>query len=84
MVDGDESVEARVREIVREVLEPTDANRLPPDADLWANGLNSLGSVSLLVRLEEEFEVEFPDEALNRTTFASVRSILDTMLELLR
>ena len=44
-------------------------------ADLYKLGLTSTASVNVILALEEAFGVEFPDEALKKTTFASVRNI---------
>ncbi|MEU0173850.1 phosphopantetheine-binding protein [Streptomyces massasporeus] len=48
---------------------------LAPDASLAALGLDSLQTVSLLVELEETYEVVLPDDALNAETFASPSSL---------
>ncbi|MEV5441047.1 acyl carrier protein [Streptomyces sp. NPDC052644] len=66
----------RVRKVLFGVLgDSVDASRVGPETDLWEAGMDSLLSVSLLVALEEEFDVEFPDELLTRETFASVQRI---------
>ncbi|AUS82036.1 phosphopantetheine-binding protein [Actinoalloteichus sp. AHMU CJ021] len=38
-------------------------------------GLDSMSTVGLLVDLEQEFEVEFPDEALTAETFGTAESL---------
>lgn len=66
----------RVRKVLFSVLGTSvDASRVGPDTDLWDAGMDSLLSVSLLVALEDEFDVEFPDELLTRETFSSVDRI---------
>ncbi len=65
---------------IRRVLEEhgrlhIDANALPENADLYDAGMNSHASVNVMVALENEFEIEFPDQMLNRGTFDSVASI---------
>ncbi len=68
----------RVRKVLFSVLGGSvDASAVGPDTDLWESGLDSLLSVSLMVALEDEFDVEFPDEMLTRGTFSSVRRISD-------
>jgi acyl carrier protein len=52
-----------------------DAARLGDGDDLYAAGLTSLASVNVMLALEAEFDVEFPDQMLNRTVFSSVASI---------
>jgi len=48
---------------------------LDDDADLFAAGLDSLAIVNVLMRLEEEFDIELPDEMLQRKSFASIATI---------
>ena len=43
--------------------------------NLHALGLTSLTTVSLMLALEDAFDVEFPDSLLSAQTFASVGSI---------
>ena len=45
------------------------------DDDLWAWGMTSLACVGLMLTVEETFDVELPDDLLDRSTFASVRAI---------
>lgn len=45
------------------------------DADLFAAGLDSLAIVNVLMRVEEQFDIELPDEMLQRKTFATITSI---------
>ncbi|MFE1781511.1 acyl carrier protein [Streptomyces sp. NPDC059506] len=75
----------RVRKVLLSVLGASlDVSRVDPGADLWEAGMDSLLSVSLLVALEDEFDVEFPDELLTRETFSSVERItaaVDTLVE---
>jgi acyl carrier protein len=43
--------------------------------DLFAAGMTSLTSVNLMLALEDQFDVEFPNEMLNRATFTSIDAI---------
>ena len=52
---------------------------LKGDSDLYHAGLTSLATVSLMLALEEEFDVEFPDSMLGRKTFGSIESIVDAI-----
>jgi acyl carrier protein len=54
---------------------PGDVRDLAPDTDLYAAGLTSLASVDLMLAIEQNFGVSFPDEALSRRTFSSIGSI---------
>jgi acyl carrier protein len=47
----------------------------PPDADLYAAGLDSLAIMQLLPLLEEEFRVSIPANAVSRQHFASVNAL---------
>lgn len=44
-------------------------------ADLYALGLTSHATVNVMLAVESELDVEFPDSVLNRSTFATVESI---------
>lgn len=66
----------RVRKVLLSVLGGSvDASLVGPGTDLWEAGMDSLLSVSLLVALEDEFDIEFPDDLLTRETFSSVDRI---------
>jgi len=55
---------------------------LRDDADLHAAGLTSHATVSLMLALEEAFDIEFPDRLLRRRTFASVDAIAEALAEI--
>lgn len=72
---------------IREILKrhaslATDVTSLSDDADLYAAGLTSHGTVSLMVALEEHFGVEFPDRMLRRRSFESISAINAAVHEL--
>jgi acyl carrier protein len=48
---------------------------LDENADLFAAGLDSLAIVNVLMRLEEEFDIELPDDMLQRKSFSSIATI---------
>ena len=52
-----------------------DAETLSEDADLYQVGLTSHASVNVMLALEGEFEVEFPDHMLRRSVFESIAAI---------
>ncbi|MDR3659065.1 MAG: acyl carrier protein [Mycobacterium sp.] len=52
-----------------------DPTGIDGDADLYELGLTSHASLNLMLALEDEFDIEFPDEALNKSTFASINNI---------
>ncbi len=55
------------------------AAQLSEDDNLFDKGLDSFGSVQLMLALEEHFEVEFPDHLLSRKSFSTIRSIRETV-----
>ena len=72
--------QSQIREILAEngrLAVPVDS--LDENADLFVAGLDSLAIVNVLMRLEEQFDIELPDEMLQRNRFpASRRSILSS------
>ena len=52
-----------------------DAGGLPDDSDLYQAGLTSHASVSIMLALEGEFDIEFPDQMLSRGVFSSISAI---------
>lgn len=65
---------------IREVLAAhgrmaVDPRTVDTHADLYQLGLTSHASVNVMLALEDEFDIEFPDESLKKSTFASVHSI---------
>jgi len=55
---------------------------LDEDADLNAAGLTSLTTVNIMLAIEDEFDIEFPDSKLNRNTFRSIESLVEVVEEL--
>ena len=74
-------------QVIRKVLGEhaklsVDSTALDPAADLYELGLTSHASVNVMLALEGEFEVEFPDHMLKRNVFntmASIRAALDEL-----
>ena len=52
-----------------------DAREVDEQADLYELGLTSHASVDVMLALEEEFDIEFPEEVLKKSTFASIHNI---------
>jgi acyl carrier protein len=61
---------------------PVPASGLPSDANLYAVGMTSHASVNVMLALEEEFDVEFPDEMLTRSAFESIDAIAGSLTAL--
>lgn len=69
-----------IREILGgiEALSPV-AAQLGEDDNLFDKGLDSFGSVQLMLALEEQYDIEFPDHLLNRRSFSTIRIISETV-----
>lgn len=52
-----------------------DVDDLDPTADLYALGLTSHATVNVMLAVETDLDVEFPDAVLHRATFATIESI---------
>ena len=50
--------------------------------DLYQAGMTSHASVSVMLALEDAFDVEFPERMLRKATFESVAAIRDALSEL--
>lgn len=61
-----------------------DPTGIDSDSDLYELGLTSHASVNVMLALEDEFDVEFPDEALKKSTFASIDSIEAVIANLIK
>ena len=61
----------------------TDVDKLPADADLYQAGMTSHASVNVMLALEGEFQVEFPQYMLKRNVFRSIASIERALRELI-
>ena len=56
---------------------------VPLETELPALGLDSMSALTLILELEEIFDISFPDSLLNATTFRSAKS-LENAVEMLR
>ena len=75
--------ESKIRTILKEHGRLTkDAVSLPADADLYQAGMTSHASVNVMLALEGEFDVEFPDHMLKRSVFESIAAITSAIDEL--
>lgn len=78
-----------MNETIRELLAktgglPVQVTELEDGADLYAAGLSSFASVQLMLGIEETFDIEFPDNLLNRKSFASISAIEATVAQILK
>ena len=72
-----------VREIVRHNGRlGVEGDTLTDEADLYQAGLTSHATVSLMLALEDHFDVEFPESKLRRRTFSSIATLSETIEQL--
>jgi len=73
----------RIRQVVGEHGHlPVDIATIDDDTDLFQAGMTSHASVNVMLGLESEFDVEFPDAMLKRSVFESVRAIRSALEQL--
>lgn len=66
----------RIRQILAEHARlNVDAGSLADSDDLYQAGMTSHASVQVMLALEDEFDVEFPDAMLKRSVFESIDSM---------
>jgi acyl carrier protein len=61
-----------------------DIDGLADDADLYQAGMTSHASVNVMLALEGDFDLEFPDHMLKRGVFESVAAMRAAIEELSR
>jgi acyl carrier protein len=76
-------VTERIRQILRDHGRlSTDIDALSDEADLNKAGMTSHSSVNVMLALEGEFDIEFPDAMLKRNVFTSISAIRAALAEL--
>ncbi len=69
-------LETRVRQtLVDHARLPVDVATLHAYDDLFQSGMTSHASVNVMLALEEEFDVEFPEQMLHKSTFESIEAM---------
>lgn len=83
---SDENSDAKMHKIRRVLREhgrlSADALNLDAESDLYQAGMTSHASVNVMLALEGEFDVEFPDHMLRRGVFGSIAAICAAIEEL--
>ena len=75
----------RIRNIVKDnVRIGAPFSALEDSTPLYQAGMTSYASVQLMLALENEFSLEFPDVMLNREVFESIDSIANAIAIVLR
>jgi len=71
-----EEITSRVQQVIAEYAEiGTASNTINADDDLFALGMSSRASVGVMLGLESEFDIEFPDNMLRKDVFESIGAI---------
>lgn len=83
------SVVAGTSDQIRDVLAAhgnllVDAATVDDDTDLYSAGLQSHATVRVMLALEEQFNLEFPDSLLRRSTFSNIATLRRVIEELER
>jgi acyl carrier protein len=69
-------VDAKIREVLNvHGRLPVEIDTLSDTEDLYESGMTSHASVNVMLALEDEFDLEFPDSLLRKGTFESVSAI---------
>ncbi|HYK95020.1 MAG TPA: acyl carrier protein [Candidatus Dormibacteraeota bacterium] len=69
-------VRDRIWRVIRDHAHlPVDVGSLDDSTDLFQAGMTSHASVNVMLGLEAEFDIEFPDAMLKRSVFQSVAAI---------
>ncbi len=80
---SNDELTGRIRQILKEHGRLNkDPDALPEDADLYQAGMTSHASVNVMLALEGEFDIEFPDHMLKRNVFDCIGSIKSAVGEL--
>ena len=80
---GADGTEAAIRAVLEQHARlPVDPASLGPDDDLFQAGMTSHASVNVMLALEDEFDIEFPDTMITRSVFASIGAIAEHVAQL--
>ena len=77
------TVNEQIRAILGEHAKlSTDIASVGDGDDLYSAGMTSHASVTVMLACEDEWDLEFPQQMLKKSTFASVANIRDALAEL--
>ncbi len=76
-----------MKDEVREILHEharlrVDARDLDEDADLYQAGMTTRAGVEVMLALENQFDIEFPDRLLSPRVFGSIATLSAAVSEL--
>jgi acyl carrier protein len=78
-----EILSSEIRDVLRAHARlPVDAASIDEHADLFQAGMSSHASVNVMLALEDNFDIEFPDAMLKRSVFESISAIGAAVSEL--
>lgn len=74
-------------EIVRDIVAEQGKLAVPmasvaDSQDLYSVGLTSHATVNVMLAIEDRFAIEFPDEMMTKSTFATMNSIVEAVRSL--
>ena len=76
-------MEVQIRQVLAEHARlAVDIDAVGDGDDLYQAGMTSHASVSVMLALEDAFDVEFPERMLRKATFESVSAIKEALGEL--
>ncbi|WP_328603308.1 acyl carrier protein [Amycolatopsis sp. NBC_00345] len=70
----------RYIEVIRRNIPFSEAEAIDGQKPLKDLGIDSLGAIRLLSELEDEFDIELPDEAVQESAFGTVESVWNAMV----
>ena len=80
---GSNTMTEQIRSILREYAKlSVPAEALSQDSSLYRAGMTSHASVNVMLALEGQFDIEFPDRMLRRSVFESIGAISQAIEEL--
>lgn len=75
-----DAIEARIRQVLAQHARlPVALDSVSDHDDLFQMGMSSHASVSVMLGLEDAFDIEFPDAMLKRSVFESISAISDAL-----
>ena len=81
--DHDQALLSRIRNVLRvHGCLRRDPGLLADDDDLYRAGMNAHASANVMLALEREFDLEFPEQLLGPSLFGNINAIAATLVEL--
>ena len=75
--------EKQVRELICEILENQECETVDARSDLAPHGMDSLNCMSLVIALEEAFDIEIPEDKLGMRFVRNVYDICKLVEEVI-